>query len=114
MVMQRAPAYPEDRAMLSHFAGNEETVQQTDEEIVLAALDHTADDKLTGFALRLALTDQVGIPHGDQPDLLAEAEAAFAPLQPKSSQPKSTSKSKKAPTEVKAPKKTAAKKPKAA
>jgi len=38
----------------SHFAGNDENAQQTDEEIVLAALDNTADDKLTSFALRLA------------------------------------------------------------
>lgn len=98
----------------SHFAGNEENLQQTDEEIVLAALRNTADDKLTGFALRMTLTDQVGIPHEDQPDLLAEAEAVFAPLQPKASQPKRTSKSNKAPTEAKAPKKTATKKPKAA
>lgn len=37
----------------SHFAGNDENAQQTDEEIVLAALDNTADEKLTGFALRL-------------------------------------------------------------
>jgi ParB family chromosome partitioning protein len=98
----------------SHFAGNEEIVQQTDEEIVLAALDSTADDKLTGFALRLALTDHVGIPHEDQPDVLAQAEVVFAPPQPKSSQPKGTSKSKKAPTEVTASKKTARKRQKAA
>ena len=31
----------------SHFAGNDENAQQTDEEIVLAALDNTTDDKLT-------------------------------------------------------------------
>jgi ParB family chromosome partitioning protein len=98
----------------SHFAGNEENEQQTDEEIVLAALYNTADDKLTGFALRLMLTDHVGIPYGDQPDLLAEAEAVFAPPQPKASQPKRTIKSNKAPTEAKAPKKTATKKQKAA
>ena len=66
------------------------------------------------FALRLVLTDQLGIPHQDQPDLLAEAEAAFAPSQPKSSQLKSASKSKKTPPQVKAPKKTATKKQKAA
>jgi ParB family chromosome partitioning protein len=46
----------------SHFAGNDENTQQTDEEIVLAALDNTAEYKLIGFALRLALTDHVGIP----------------------------------------------------
>jgi ParB family chromosome partitioning protein len=98
----------------SHFAGSDENAQQTDEEIVLAALDNTADDKLTGLALRLVLTGQLSIPYEDQPDLLAEAEAAFALPQPKSSQPKSTSKSKKAPTQVKVPKKAATKKQKAA
>jgi hypothetical protein len=98
----------------SHFTGNDENTQQTDEEIALAALDSTAEDKLTGFALRLVLTDHLGIPHQDQPDLLAEAEAAFAPPKAKSSKPKSVSKSKKAPTEVKAPKKAATKKQKAA
>jgi ParB family transcriptional regulator, chromosome partitioning protein len=98
----------------SHFAGSDENAQQTDEEIVLAALDNTADDKLTGLALRLVLTGQVSIPYEDQPDLLAEAEAAFAPPQPKSSQPKSASKSKKATTQVKASKKAATRKQKAA
>jgi ParB family transcriptional regulator, chromosome partitioning protein len=97
----------------SHFAGNDENTQQADEEIVLAALDSTADDKLTGLALRLVLTDHLGIPHQDQPDLLAEAEAVFAPP-PSKSKPKSVNKSKKAPAEVKTPKKTATKKQKAA
>jgi ParB family chromosome partitioning protein len=99
----------------SHFSGNDENAQQTDEEIVLAALDNTADDKLTAFALRLALTDYVGIPPEKEPDPLSEAEAAFAPQPPKSSKPKNTSKSKEAHTLVKAPpKKSAAKKQKAA
>lgn len=52
----------------SHFAGRDENQQQTDEEIVLAALDNTADDKLTGFALRLVLTDHVVIPGENEPD----------------------------------------------
>ena len=99
----------------SHFAGNDENAQQTDEEIVLAALDNTADDKLTGFALRLALTDHVGIPPEDEPDPLSEAEAAFAPQPPKSSKPKATTKSKEMPAPVKAaPRKSAVRKQKAA
>jgi ParB family transcriptional regulator, chromosome partitioning protein len=99
----------------SHFAGNDENAQQTDEEIVLAALDNTANDKLTGFALRLALTDHVSIPRENEPDPLSEAEAAFAPPQPKSSKPKKISKSEETPTLVKAPqKKSAAKKQKVA
>ena len=100
----------------SHFAGNDENAQQTDEEIVLAALDNTADDKLTSFALRLALTDYVGIPPEGEPDPLSEAEAAFAPPPPKSSKPKNTNKPEETPsTLVKAtPKKSVAKKQKAA
>ena len=99
----------------SHFAGNDENAQQTDEEIVLAALDNTADDKLTGFALRLVLTDHVPIPIENDPDPLSEAEAAFAPPQPKSPKPKNTSKSKETPALAKAlPKKSVAKKQKAA
>jgi ParB family transcriptional regulator, chromosome partitioning protein len=99
----------------SHLAGNDENAQQTDEEIVLAALDNTAEDKLTRFALRLALTDHVGIPRENEPDPLSEAEAAFAPPQPKSSKSKNASKSKETPTLVKAPpKKSAAKKQKVA
>jgi ParB family transcriptional regulator, chromosome partitioning protein len=99
----------------SHFAGNDENAQQTDEEIVLAALDNTADDKLTRFGLRLALTDHVGIPRENEPDPLSEAEAAFAPPQLKSSKQKNTSKSKETPTLAKAPpKKSATKKQKAA
>jgi ParB family transcriptional regulator, chromosome partitioning protein len=95
----------------SHFAGNDENQQQTDEEIVLAALDSTADDKLTSFALRLALTDYVGIPLENESDPLSEAETAFAPPPPKSSKSKNASKSKESPTLVKAaPKKSAVKK----
>ena len=82
----------------THFANGDENSQQSDDEIVLAALDGTADEKLTGLALRLVLSDQVGIPHESQPDLLTEAEQVFAPKKPKvvkakadvSKKPKST------------------------
>ena len=96
----------------SHFAGNDENTQQSDEEIVLAALKSTADDKLTSFALRLALTDYLSIPRENESDPLSEAEAVFAPPQPKSSKPKSSDKTK--PTLVKAPQKKNAAKKKAA
>jgi hypothetical protein len=70
---------------------------------------------ITGFALRLALTDHVGIPLENEPDPLSEAETAFAPPPPKSCKLKSTGKSKESPTLVKAPpKKSAAKKKKVA
>ena len=45
-----------------HFAGDDENHEQTEQEIVLSALDKTADEKLTSFALRLALTDHLGLP----------------------------------------------------
>ena len=82
----------------SHFANGDENAQQSDDEIVLAALDGTADEKLTSLALRLVLFDHIGIPHESQPDLLTEAEQVFAPKKPKvvkaradgSKKPKST------------------------
>jgi len=45
----------------THVADGDENAQQSDEEIVLAALDGTADEKLTGLALRLVLSDHLGI-----------------------------------------------------
>lgn len=82
----------------THFAKDDENTQQSDEEIVLSTLDGTADEKLTGLALRLVLSDHIGIPHESQPDLLTEAEQVFAPKRPKpvkakaddSSKPKTT------------------------
>ena len=47
------------------------------EEVLLAALDSTADDKLAGFAVRLALAGHRGISRENEPDFLTEAEAAF-------------------------------------
>jgi ParB family chromosome partitioning protein len=67
----------------SHYANGDENSQQSDDEIVLAALDGTADEKLTGLALRLVLSDHIGIPHESQQDLLTEAERVFAPKKPK-------------------------------
>jgi ParB family chromosome partitioning protein len=96
----------------THFAGENENHEQTEQEIVLSALDTTADEKLTSFALRLVLTDHLGLPRDADPDLLAEAEALFAPPQAK---PKKASKPKATPTLVKpVEKKTMAKKQKAA
>jgi hypothetical protein len=85
--------------------------------VELSAIDGLQDDKLTGFALRLALTGHIDIAREGEFDFLAEAEAVFAPLQPK----KAASKKLKAktPTPIKAastpePKKTSAKKKTAA
>ncbi|WP_083344178.1 hypothetical protein [Terriglobus roseus] len=43
----------------------------------------TAAEKLVGLALRIVLSDHVGIPAQDIPDLLTEAEAVFAPKKPR-------------------------------
>ncbi len=111
----RLDAYSFLEEVASHFATDDENQQQTEVEIVLSALDSIADDKLNGFALRLALTDHVAIPRDGDPDLLAEAEAAFAPPRQKASKPKPAGKVKATSVLVKAPaKKTAAKKQKAA
>jgi ParB family chromosome partitioning protein len=80
-----------------HFAGDNENIQQTAEEILASALSGTRDEKLTSFALRLALTGYIGVPRESEFDFLAEAEAAFAPPQPAKEK-----KPKKAPTPIKA------------
>jgi len=89
-----------------HFAGDNENNQQTAEEILASALSETPDEKLTSFALRLALTGYVAIPRESEFDFLAEAEAAFTLPKPRAGKkPKKTS------TPIKAiAKKTAAKK----
>jgi ParB family chromosome partitioning protein len=88
------------------LAANEDKNQQTSEEILLSTIDGLPDDKLTGFALRFVLTAHTAIPRESEIDFLTEAEAAFAPLQPK----KTASKKAKTPTPMKAAQKTAAKK----
>ena len=96
--------YLEDVA--SHFASDDENTQQSDDEVLLAALGNTADEKLNGLALRILLTDHVGIPHENQPDLLTEAEVLFTPKKPKVEKDVQTKKAKA--TGIKAvPKKTA-------
>ena len=93
----------------SHFAGDENR-QHTDEEIVLEALSGTAEEKLTGLALRLVLSDHVGIPRETQVDLLAEAEQAFAALRPKAVNAKSAGKKTKPATVKSSPTKEAIRK----
>ncbi len=86
----------------NHFANGDENSQQSDDEIVLAALDGTADEKLTGLALRLVLSDHIGIPHETQPDLLTEAEQVFAPKKPKAVKAKAEGSNKSKATAAKA------------
>jgi ParB family chromosome partitioning protein len=87
-------------------AGENENGQRTAEEVLLSAINELGDDKLTGFALRLALTGHVAIPREGEIDFLAEAKAAFAPPQTK----KRATKRAKATTPIKAVQKIAAKK----
>jgi ParB family chromosome partitioning protein len=52
------------------LAANEENTQQTSEEILLSIIDGLQNDKLTGFALRLALTAHTAIPRESEIDFL--------------------------------------------
>ena len=76
-----------------------ENEQRSAEELLLATIDSTEDEKLTRFALRLAISGHVGFPGEHEIDFLAEAEIAFAPPPPKKK-----SKPAKVPTPIKAPK----------
>ncbi len=79
--------------------GDDENDQRSAEEVLLSTIDNTTDDKLTRFALRLAFSGHIGIPRENEIDFLTEAEAVFAPPQPKK---KSTSNKAKKPTPIKA------------
>ena len=52
------------------------------EEVLLTAIDGTADDKLTNFAARLAFAGHRGIPNETELDFLTEAETAFLTPKP--------------------------------
>jgi ParB family transcriptional regulator, chromosome partitioning protein len=94
--------------LAEEIAGENENEQRTAEEILLSAIDGLEDNKLTGFALRLALIGHMDTSREGEFDFLAEAEADFAPPQPKnaaSNKPKV-----KTPTPIKAASKSAPKK----
>ncbi len=93
------------------IAADNENEQRSAEEILLSTIDNTADDKLTRFALRLALSGHVGIPRENEFDFLTEAEAVFAPPKPKK---KATKAREEKPTFVKALDKAPTKRTKAA
>lgn len=63
----------------------EDNDRRSAEEVLLAAIEGTADDKLTGFAVRLALSGHRGIPRENEPDFLTEASKAFAKPKQKNS-----------------------------
>ncbi|MDQ2835180.1 MAG: ParB/RepB/Spo0J family partition protein [Acidobacteriota bacterium] len=60
-----------------YFAGDDENNQHTAEQILLSTIDGLPNEKLTGFALRLALTGHTDIPREGEFDFLSEAEIAF-------------------------------------
>lgn len=67
----------------AYFVGDDENNQQTPEEVLASTLTNLPDEKLTSFALRLALTGHTDVPREGDLDLLEEAEAAFVPRPPK-------------------------------
>ena len=72
-------------AEISEGSDNDENDNRSAEEVLLSAIDSTADDNLTGFAARLALAGHRGIPGEGELDILTEAEAAFLTPKPKKS-----------------------------
>ena len=66
-----------------------ENERRSPEEVLLATIAAIADDRLTHFAVRLALSGHVGIPRENEPDFLAEAEADFTPEQKEAKVPES-------------------------
>jgi len=83
-----------------HFVADPESNDKTDDEILGEALAACADDRLMGFVLRLLLTVHTDIPRGEQPDLLAKAEAVFVPAKSKAAKSKEKQKPAAAPATV--------------
>lgn len=57
LLIQLDYSYLEDVAI--HFSSDDDNEERSEGEIVLAALDATADEKLTNFALRIVLSDHI-------------------------------------------------------
>ena len=106
--------------LANEMAGENENEKRSAEEVLLSAIDGLHDDKLTGFALRLALAAHRGTPREGDFDFLTEAATVFAPIEPKKpsvTKSKRTTPGKavaKAPAKSTATKATAAKKRSAA
>jgi hypothetical protein len=60
-LMVESIAYQFLEEATSQFASGEENEQQSDDEVVLAALTNITDEKLVSFALRVVLADHVDI-----------------------------------------------------
>ncbi len=78
----------------AYFVGDDENNQQTRDDVLASTLTSLPDEKLTGFALRLALTGHTDIPRESDFDFLAEAESVFVPPQSKKTSAKKVNKTK--------------------
>ena len=78
----------------AYFVGDDENNQQTPDDVLVSTLASLPDEKLTSFALRLALTGHTDIPRESDFDFLAEAESVFVPPQPKKTAAKKAAKTK--------------------
>jgi len=95
--------------LAQEIVGDNENETRSAGQVLLATIDELGDDKLTGFALRLALTAHVAIPREGETDYLTEAEQAFTQADLKPEPQKAIKKSAK-PAPRKVPKKASAKK----
>ena len=78
--------------LAEEIAGENE--QRSAEEVLLSTIDSLTDEKLTRFALRLALAGHQSIPRESELDFLTEAESVFVPLKPNKPAPKKSTKAK--------------------
>ena len=76
------------------YVGDNENNQQTPEEVLASTLTSLPDEKLTGFAIRLAFIGHTDSARESDFDFLAEAENVFAPAQPIRAAAKKASKTK--------------------
>lgn len=98
-LMLQLSTYDAFEEVAEHFTAENEGGDRTDEEILADVLAACADEKLTGFLLRLVLTEHAGLPRGEETDWLAKVEATFALVdaKPKKVAKKPAQKAKKVP-----------------
>lgn len=82
--------YPYDftEEMAAFHAGDDESSQQTPEEVLLSTLNSLPDDKLTRFALCLVLSGHIDTLRENDFDFLTQAAAVFDPPPPTASRAK--------------------------
>lgn len=65
--------------LAEEITADEPDDRRSADEVLIAAIDGLTDDKLTGFAVRLALAGHRGIPRDSETDYLIEADAVLSP-----------------------------------